>query len=375
MPRVGEAQAGSVCASFEGAASVTAAIHPLDPIAAAKAGIQGSKSLMAAVADDLSQHERWLAHYRLAEKRHARRVMLQELVYRLELARRSTMRFLRWISLLTLRFARHVAAFATRTAVFVSVRDTVIACITWLRPRAHALGLLLRQWLVAAWIWLVAESRTLAALSQRWCTTAWVWTRVNAAILARVAQKAISITSYWIATTSIAAAAALRHWLARTWRRTRAMARVLARKSVYGAAIALPWIAATSREAALGLARALKWTAVNGGLLVRALRVEARRAGSWGAVQAQAAAVVLKRNISEGAAWSSAKAKAAARAIPAERVSHSWAALRMRHASNGLLREESPAIGHTHRALVVRRSTALICFQPKRAGLPALRAG
>ena len=67
---------------------MTIAIQRPDPIAAAEAEIAGSKSLMAAVADDLSEHERWLAHYQQAEKRHARWVMLQELIYRTELALR-----------------------------------------------------------------------------------------------------------------------------------------------------------------------------------------------------------------------------------------------------------------------------------------------
>ena len=52
---------------------MTGASDTLDPIAAAEAGIAGSKDLIAAVADDLSQHQRWLAHYHVAEKRHARR--------------------------------------------------------------------------------------------------------------------------------------------------------------------------------------------------------------------------------------------------------------------------------------------------------------
>jgi hypothetical protein len=137
---------------------VTAAIQPLDPIAAAQADIAGSKSLMAAVADDLSQHEKWLAHYRLAEKRHARWVVLQELVYRLEIARRGLMRFLRRVSLLALRLARRTASFAARTAVLAaaSIRDAAIACVNWLRPRVRALALLVRRWLVASSVWLAA---------------------------------------------------------------------------------------------------------------------------------------------------------------------------------------------------------------------------
>jgi hypothetical protein len=159
------------------------------------------------------------------------------------------------------------------------------------------------------------------------------------------------------------------------------MARVLTRKSVYGAGVALPWIAGTLRNAGSKLLRALTWTAVNVRLFVRAVRVEVRRAASWSAPHAQAAALALKRNLSEGAAWSAAKATQAGEATAhasmaaATRMSHSWAALKTRHASNGLLREEPPATGRTHRALVVRRSTAIICFEPRRSGLPAQRAG
>ena len=41
---------------------MTGASDTLDPIAAAEAGIVGSKHLIASVANDLSQQERWLAH-------------------------------------------------------------------------------------------------------------------------------------------------------------------------------------------------------------------------------------------------------------------------------------------------------------------------
>src|SRR5262245_65941095 len=116
---------------------------------------------MAAVADDLSQHERWLAHYQLAEKRHARWVMLQQLIDRTELAFRRLMRLLRRVSLLALRLAYRAASFTARTAVFVyaSIRDAVIACIDWVRPRVLAFARLSRRLLVSSWVWLAAQSR------------------------------------------------------------------------------------------------------------------------------------------------------------------------------------------------------------------------
>jgi hypothetical protein len=201
---------------------VTGASDTLDPIAAAERGIAGSKNLIAAVADELSQQQRWLAHYQVAEKRHARRLKFQELIYWLEIRRRRLMRMLKRLALLSLRLARSVASFVARTAVslFIMLRRAVTACATWLRPRAYALALTVQRWLFAFSIWaldafilvlawLAVQSRALAITLQRWVSAAWTWTRVNAAIFARAALKGASITSSWIATTSLALAIAL----------------------------------------------------------------------------------------------------------------------------------------------------------------------
>ncbi len=122
---------------------MTGASDTLDPIAAAEAGIVGSKHLIASVANDLSQQERWLAHYRVAEKRRARRVKFQEIIYWLELRRRRVMRWSRRLALHCLRLAKIAAAFLWRAAValFVVVRRAATACLDWLRPRAYALAL------------------------------------------------------------------------------------------------------------------------------------------------------------------------------------------------------------------------------------------
>ncbi len=154
---------------------MTGASDTLDPIAAAEARIAGSKNLMAAVADELSQQQRWLAHYQVAEKRHARRVRVQGILYRLELARRASMRFLRRLALMSLRLARSVASFVSRTAIalFVTLSRAVTACITWLRPRAYALALLLRRWLAAFWAWTIATSRTLARALLKAASISW----------------------------------------------------------------------------------------------------------------------------------------------------------------------------------------------------------
>ena len=392
---------------------MTIAIQPLDPIAAAEAEIAGSKSLMAAVADDLSQHERWLAHYQLAEKRHARWVMLQELIYRTELALRRLMRFLRRVSLLALRLARRVASFAARTAVFVytSIRDAVIACFNWLRPRALAFALLSRRWLVASSVWLAAKARALAALLARWSSAAWAWTRMHAAIawswierVARACRRSAALARENRETRESPCPHSLAKFALR-----RAHYLVLDRALLAGACRSVAALARKDREtsegacprslATVGLRRGhrlgldgdrlaypccLSQAAVFSGLAVdrRKWPASCAQLGSRSAPRIDmgrgsiaGGSCLVGRNVSSGAAWSAAKAKAAAQAsIAASRKSYSWAVLRMRAVSNTAFPATAPVIAHTGRALVVRQSTALICFEPKRPGFPRLAA-
>lgn len=292
---------------------MSGASRALDPIEAAEAGIAGSKNLIAAVADDLSQHQRWLAHYRVAERRRARRVKFQELIYWLELGRRRLVRWSRRLALTSLRWARAGAAFLWRTAVtlVVILRRVTTACLAWLRPRVYALALTLRRWLTAFWSWAVATSR----------------------MLARALLKAASLSSAWLALQSRALAITLQRWVSVAWTWTRMNAAILARASVKRASIASSWIAATSRAA-------------NG---------------------------TLQHSLSTGAAC--AKAGASARiSVAAASAGYSWTTLNMRAMSHGM-RRTKPQVDTDHRALVVRRCTALACLEPRRARLPAIRAG
>jgi hypothetical protein len=421
---------------------VTGASDTLDPIAAAEAGIAGSKNLMAAVADELSQQQRWLAHYQVAEKRHARRLRVQGVLYRLDLARRAMLRFLRRLALLTLRLARNIALFVARTAValFDMLSSAVTAGMTWLRPRAHALALLLRRWATAFWAWTVAASRALAAVLARWGSVAWAWTRVHAALLARASAKGTSIALSWLAATSLALAIGFGHWLVRIVRRTRALSRILARNALHAARVASTWTAASlrvlaallaqwlsaawqsTRRAALALGHwlvtrlrrtkalsrilarnalqvahtasariaatshtlattirqrlpaAWKWTRVEARIITRASLKGTRQASAWTAANTRIATAALQHNVSAGAAWSGANARAASRAsLAAAIASYSWAGHNVRTISRGFW-HATPRPDTNHRALVVRRCTALACVEPKRARLPAIRA-
>lgn len=399
---------------------MTGASNRLDPIAAAEAGIVGSKNLMAAVADELSQQQRWLAHYQVAEKRHARRRKVQGILYRLNLARLALMRFLRRLALLTLRLARDVARFLARTAIalFDMLSRAVAAGIAWLGPRAYALARLVERWLTALWLWTSLHAAMLARASIKGAGIAFAWlaatsialavalghwlvrivrrTKALSRILARNALHGARITFTWTTTNlqvlaallvqwlsaawrwTVLGAVALRDWLVKLARRTKALSRILARNALHGAAIASAWSATTSQKLAIALRHwsrtAWRWASVEARIVARASLEGTRRAWSWTDARARVTAGALRRNVSAGAAWSSANAKAATSAsLGAISTGYAWGGVTLKTVARNLGHAE-PAADTSHRALVLRRCTALICIEPKRARLPMIRA-
>jgi hypothetical protein len=280
---------------------VAGASDTLDPIAAAEAGIAGSKHLIASVANDLSQQERWLAHYRVAEQRRARRAKVREMIYWLELRRRRLARWLRRVALIGLRLARNAAAFLWRNAVAlgVIVRDTATAGFLWLRPRVYAAALMLAAWTLALLAWAATEIR----------------------LLARAAGKAAAIAAAWIAQQAQILGAILWRWLIVAWAWTRIEAARLARASIKAASIG----------------------------------------AAWSAAQARALATSLRRETVRLASWTNKKAGHFSRAsLATASLGFSWT------------KQAGQRADASHRALVIRRCTALISFEPRRAHLPAL---
>jgi hypothetical protein len=119
-------------------------------------------------------------------------------------------------------------------------------------------------------------------------------------------------------------------------------------------------------------------------MLARASLKGTRQASSWTAANSRVAAQALQRNLSASAAWSSANAKAASRiSLAAASAGYFWAADNAKGLSHragriprnfGHAASPPPTPDATHRALVVRRCTALVCVEARRARLPAIRA-
>ena len=105
-------------------------------------------------------------------------------------------------------------------------------------------------------------------------------------------------------------------------------------------------------------------------IVTRASLKGTRQAWSWTDASARVTADALRRNASAGAAWSAANAKFAASAtLAAASAGYAWSAVTLKTVSHRL-KQAQPSADANHRALVLRRCTALICIEPKRTRLP-----
>ena len=339
------------------------ASYTTDPIEAAEDDIAGSKDLIASVADEINQHQRWLENYRVAEKERARRLKRQELMYQLELRRRRTIRSLRRFSLASLRLARRIASFLLRngTALVVALGQLLVRGAAWAAPRVRALALTLWRWSVAAsaWTWLMARvlARTLvraahafvrgASIGFSWMAAqyrlldlalgrllaaGWSWTWRTAVVLARALFKAASLSFSWIAAQSRALDLALGRSLAAGWSWTSRKTRILARALFEGASISFSWIAVQSRALDLALGRSLaagwSWTSRKTLILARAFLRAASISFSWIVLKSKSGGVALRKWALAAFSWIRVEASALARAsLKGASITFSWIVL------------------------------------------------
>lgn len=301
---------------------MSGASDTLDPVEAAEDDIAGSKDLIASVADEISQHQRWLENYRVSETKRARRLRRQELMYQLEIRRRRTIRSAKRLTLNSLILARQVAAFLVRngTALLVTLRRLLSRCAAWTAPRVRALALTL---------W-------------RWASAAWSWTTLKAGILARAFLKGASITASWIAVKSRALALTLRQWLSAAYSWMRVEARVLANGFLRAASVSFSWVVLKASALSSKLSEQARHGAKRSALTTRRL---------------------LRALIANG-----------------ESVRRRMVAWAMRSpvapAASGLGPEPQTDSGQVGpEASAAKRSTALVCIEPWRARLPMVVRG
>ena len=399
------------------------ASYTTDPIEAAEDDIAGSKDLIASVADEINQHQRWLENYRVAEKERARRLKRQELMYQLELRRRRTIRSLRRFSLASLRLARRIASFLLRngTALVVALGQLLVRGAAWAAPRVRALALTLWRWSVAAsaWTWLMARvlARTLvraahafvrgASIGFSWMAAqyrlldlalgrllaaGWSWTWRTAVVLARALFKAASLSFSWIAAQSRALDLALGRSLAAGWSWTSRKTLILARAFLRAASISFSWIVLKSKSGGGALRKwalaAFSWIRVEASALARASLKGASITFSWIVLTASVLSGKLSTQAKHGADAFKRSALRTNRSLLA-RISNggprmrAWgiqspAAPPQEEGGNGLAPElaapQSEPGPLPNEASAAQHGTAVICVEPLRARLPEVRA-
>ena len=398
------------------------ASYTTDPIEAAEDDIAGSKDLIASVADEINQHQRWLENYRVAEKERARRLKRQELMYQLELRRRRTIRSLRRFSLASLRLARRIASFLLRngTALVVALGQLLVRGAAWAAPRVRALALTLWRWSVAAsaWTWLMARvlARTLvraahafvrgASIGFSWMAAqyrlldlalgrllaaGWSWTWRTAVVLARALFKAASLSFFWIAAQSRALDLALGRSLAAGWSWTSRKTLILARAFLRAASISFSWIVLKSKSGGVALRKwalaAFSWIRVEASALARASLKGASITFSWIVLTASVLSGKLSTQAKHGADAFKRSALRTNRSLLARisnggRPMRAWiqspAAPPQEEGGNGLAPElaapQSEPGPLPNEASAAQHGTAVICFEPLRARLPVVRA-
>jgi hypothetical protein len=402
---------------------VSRASYTTDPIEAAEDDIAGSKDLIASVADEINQHQRWLENYRVAEKERARRLKRQELMYQLELRRRRTIRSLRRFSLASLRLARRIASFLLRngTALVVALGQLLVRGAAWAAPRVRALALTLWRWSVAAsaWTWLMARvlARTLvraahafvrgASIGFSWIAAqyrlldlalgrllaaGWSWTWRTAVVLARALFKAASLSFSWIAAQSRALDLALGRSLAAGWSWTSRKTLILARAFLRAASISFSWIVLKSKSGGGALRKwalaAFSWIRVEASALARASLKGASITFSWIVLTASVLSGKLSTQAKHGADAFKRSALRTNRSLLARisnggRRMRAWgiqspAAPPQEEGGNGLAPElaapQSEPGPLPNEASAAQHGTAVICVEPLRAMLPEVRA-
>ncbi|MGH6864637.1 MAG: hypothetical protein ACREDO_00265 [Methyloceanibacter sp.] len=335
-----------------------------DPIEAAREDIAESRNLIAAVADDLNQHQRWLEKYRVAEVRRARRLKRQELNYRLQLKRRQLARSSKREALAVAREARAIyrtlAAATVATLAFLHRWTVVIAA--WIAPRARAAGLFLLQVLRGALLWLGVQARLMGRALWRAASTAAAWTAVQARALARMLAEAAS----------------------RAWSWTAREAPIVWSGIVERASAGMVSAGAAFRSIARALRKTLfftlSWLRVEFDAARLAVANGASASGAWSARRARRGSVAGVRLTRQSKAFAgharslalASSASLLARTASGGRMLRQRLRVWMRRTSPG--QYETPGAGEALpcRKPAIRRSTALICIEPWRPKLPAV---
>lgn len=326
---------------------MSGASNTLDPVGAAQDDINRSKHLIASTLDDLTRHHSWLESYHRDERRRAQRLRREEALHRLELRRQRAAWLLRRFISISYAALRSTAAFLARTTVTFlgAARKFTLAAAAWTAPRAHALAVVLLKSLSAGLSW---SRRTALSLSRTGFAAAsigFAWTVRTSERLGVAFRKHLSAGFARLSAKAAILAQPMRKRASVEWLRTRLRSRRLASTVQTGLADNWAWARTTTPVATHSV---IGWITAESTTLSQALQNNLTTGVAWARTRTQGLVPAVSLAASDGWSWSC-----------------SWAGTQ---ASRFL-----KTSGSGHRALVVRRCTALVSREPWRARLPVVR--
>jgi len=400
---------------------VSGASDFLDPVEAAQDEINRSRRVIASALDDLSHHHSWLESYHREERRRAQRLKRQETLQALKLKRQRAAWRIRRVALTSFVAMRNTALFLARNGA---------AFLAWGAPRLRALAILIARELSTAAAWSWRTGRDLAKRGYEGAAIGFLWSVRTSDVLGVAFRKRLSVesarlyaeaairaqpilqpavkraTASWTRTRFRAKrlAFALQTGLTDAWSRTRHGAPLLARRGREGVVDGFVWAVHTTD--ALGV-DFRQWTSANAAVLYAEAATRARPAlnrtsAGWAHVQhrskrlgsavqiqisdnlartrsrapflarhAIALASVGRARLADGAARLHARSQHLA-FTAVRTASDRWAKTAL-EAWHLLEKHRASRPSRAHRALIVRKSTALACIEPLRTRLPAIR--
>jgi hypothetical protein len=400
---------------------VSGASDFLDPVEAAQDEISRSKRVIASALDDLSHHHSWLESYHREERRRAQRLRRQETLQALELRRQRAAWRMRRVALTSFVAMRTTTLFLARNGA---------AFLAWTAPRARALAILLARELSAATAWSWRTSRRLAQKGYEGAVAGFVWSVRTSDVLGIVFRTRLSAESARLCAEAATRAQpilqpvlkrasadwtrirfrakrlafTLQTGLTDAWSWTRHGLPVLARKGREGVGDGFVWTVHTtdalgvdfrkwaSASAALLYAEAAtraqptlerasaSWTRTRHRSQHLTSKVQTRAYDSWARTRSSAPALARiaivtasmgRARLAAGAAQLHARSQHLAFAA-IKTASDRWAKAVL-EARQVLEKHRASRPSLAHRAMVVRKSTALACVEPLRARLPAIR--
>ena len=327
----------------------------LDPVGVAQDDINLSKHLIASTLDELTRHHGWLESYHRDERRRAQRLRRQEALDRLELRRQRAAWLLRRFAATSLAAIRITAIVLAQTAVAFlrAARKFTLAAAAWTAPRARALAALLLQWLAAAWSWLRRMAIFLAQTGFAGASSGFAWAVRTSERLGIAFRTQLSAGFARFSDRAAVLTRPMRKRASGAWLRTRLRSRRLATITQTG-------------------------LAANWSQLRTATPVLARRGSGWIAMKSASLPARLHNGMAAGAARAYTRCRARARTAAGTASdgwfrSRSWAETQAARLSRAYASWKTP--DPRHRALVVRRCTALVLSEPWRPRLPAVHGG